>query len=120
MPGSVDTRCPPVASPAAPARGQKPAASSPSWKPSATRSAVSQLPDHPPKNPALLTRCFNLPVALCLKPEARRHCDWCLGSPPLWDLAIEAKMLRLFADNGKLNDNMLMHILSPARHIEVP
>ena len=44
---------------------------------------------------------------------ARQHCDWCLGSPPLWDWAIEAKMLRLFGDNGKLNDNMLMHILSP-------
>jgi len=27
--------------------------------------------------------------------------------------AIEVKMLRLLGDNGKLNDNMLMHILSP-------
>lgn len=44
---------------------------------------------------------------------SRQHCDWCLGSPPLWDWAIEAKMLRLFGDNAKLNDNMLMHILSP-------
>jgi hypothetical protein len=43
----------------------------------------------------------------------RQHCDWCLGSPPLWEWAIEVKMLRLFGDNGKLNDNMLMHILSP-------
>jgi hypothetical protein len=43
----------------------------------------------------------------------RQRCDWCLGSPPSWDWAIEAKMLRLFGDNGKLNDNMLMHILSP-------
>jgi hypothetical protein len=44
---------------------------------------------------------------------SRQRCDWCLGSPPSWDWAIEAKMLRLFGDNGKLNDNMLMHILSP-------
>ena len=44
---------------------------------------------------------------------ARQRCDWCLGSPRCWDWAIEGKMLRLFGDNGKLNDNMLMHILSP-------
>jgi hypothetical protein len=43
----------------------------------------------------------------------RQRCDWCLGSPPYWDWVIEAKLLRLFGDNGKLNDNMLMHILSP-------
>jgi hypothetical protein len=36
-----------------------------------------------------------------------------LGEPPAWLWAIEAKMLRLYGDNGKLNDNMLMHILSP-------
>src|SRR5215469_13349401 len=44
---------------------------------------------------------------------SRQRCDWCLGSPSSWDWAIEVKMLRLFGDNGKLNDNMLMHILSP-------
>lgn len=44
---------------------------------------------------------------------SRQRCDWCLGSPPNWEWAIEVKMLRLFGDNGKLNDNMLMHILSP-------
>jgi hypothetical protein len=43
----------------------------------------------------------------------RQRCDWCLGSAPTWNWAIEAKMLRLFGDNGKLNDNMLMHVLSP-------
>jgi hypothetical protein len=43
----------------------------------------------------------------------RQRCDWCLGSPPVWDWAIEAKLLRLLGDNGKLNDNMLMHLLSP-------
>ena len=43
----------------------------------------------------------------------RQRCDLCLGDPPDYSLAFEAKMLRLFGDNGKLNDNMLMHILSP-------
>jgi|tagenome__1003787_1003787.scaffolds.fasta_scaffold20571626_1 hypothetical protein len=43
----------------------------------------------------------------------RQRCDWCLGSPPSWEWAIEAKMLRLFGDNGKLNDNMLTRVLSP-------
>lgn len=37
-----------------------------------------------------------------------RRCDLVLGT---W--AIEAKMLRIMGDNGKPNDNMLMHILSP-------
>src|SRR5579864_2998245 len=43
----------------------------------------------------------------------RKKCDLCLGKPQDWTWAIEAKMLRLYGDNGKLNDNMLMHILSP-------
>ena len=42
---------------------------------------------------------------------SRQRCDLVIGAPPCW--AIEVKMLRLFGDNGKLNDNMLMHILSP-------
>lgn len=42
----------------------------------------------------------------------RQKCDWVIGDPPrVW--TIEVKMLRLMGDNGKLNDNMLMHILSP-------
>ena len=45
--------------------------------------------------------------------SARQRCDWCLGSQPDWDWALEAKLLRMLGDNGKLNDNMLMHILSP-------
>jgi hypothetical protein len=45
--------------------------------------------------------------------SSRQRCDWCLGTEPDWDWTIEAKMLRLLGDNGKLNDNMLMHILSP-------
>ena len=43
----------------------------------------------------------------------RQACDVCLGGPAAWEWAIEVKMLRLMGDNGKLNDNMLMHILSP-------
>jgi hypothetical protein len=41
----------------------------------------------------------------------RAKCDLCFGDPLEW--AVEIKMLRLMGDNGKLNDNMLMHILSP-------
>jgi hypothetical protein len=43
----------------------------------------------------------------------RQACDVCLGGPAPWEWAIEVKMLRLMGDNGKLNDNMVMHILSP-------
>ena len=32
---------------------------------------------------------------------------------PDWTWAIEVKTLRFFGDDGKLNDNMLMHLLSP-------
>lgn len=37
-----------------------------------------------------------------------KRCDLVVGT---W--AVEAKMLRIMGDNGKPNDNMLMHILSP-------
>ena len=47
-------------------------------------------------------------------PDApRQKRDLCIGKAPLWEWAIEIKMLRLLGDNGKLNDNILMHILSP-------
>jgi hypothetical protein len=42
---------------------------------------------------------------------ARQRCDLVLGRPPAW--AVEVKLLRLLGDNGKPNDNMLGHILSP-------
>jgi hypothetical protein len=46
-----------------------------------------------------------------------QKCDLCLGVSPKWRWCIEAKLLRLLGDNGKPNDNMLMHILSPyAQH----
>jgi hypothetical protein len=43
----------------------------------------------------------------------RSRCDVCFGRPPTWEWCVEAKMLRMMGDNGKPNDNMLMHILSP-------
>src|SRR5262245_55984299 len=48
-------------------------------------------------------------------PESpQKKCDLCIGRKvDAWEWAIEVKMLRLLGDNGKLNDNMLMHILSP-------
>ena len=41
----------------------------------------------------------------------RQRCDLVIGDPAEW--AVEVKLLRLLGDNGKLNDNMLMHVLSP-------
>ena len=43
----------------------------------------------------------------------RQKCDLCIGQQSSWEWAIEIKMLRFLGDNGKLNDNILMHILSP-------
>lgn len=43
----------------------------------------------------------------------RQKCDLAFGTPPDWEMMIEVKLLRLIGDNGKPNDNMLMHILSP-------
>ena len=39
-------------------------------------------------------------------------CDLCITAPTR-KLYIEVKMMRLFGDNGKPNDNITMHILSP-------
>jgi hypothetical protein len=46
-------------------------------------------------------------------PTGRRECDLGIGTAPAWEWVVEIKMLRLMGDNGKPNDNMLMHILSP-------
>ena len=43
----------------------------------------------------------------------RWKCDLCLGTATGWDWSIEIKMARFVGDNGKDNDNILMHILSP-------
>jgi hypothetical protein len=45
--------------------------------------------------------------------SARSKVDICFGTSPEWLLSIEVKMLRIMGDNGKPNDNILMHILSP-------
>ncbi|RRJ66071.1 hypothetical protein EHV15_26520 [Paenibacillus oralis] len=43
----------------------------------------------------------------------RQKCDLCIGHDSHWEWCIEIKMLRFMGDNGKANDNILMHILSP-------
>jgi hypothetical protein len=43
----------------------------------------------------------------------RQRCDLLVTPSGGRPWAVEAKMLRLMGDNGKPNDNMLMHILSP-------
>jgi hypothetical protein len=43
----------------------------------------------------------------------RQKCDLLIAPSDGRSWAIEVKMLRLMGDNGKSNDNMLMHILSP-------
>jgi hypothetical protein len=43
----------------------------------------------------------------------RQKCDWCWTQPNGERVYIEAKMMRLMGDNGKPNDNILYHILSP-------
>jgi hypothetical protein len=50
---------------------------------------------------------------VCYPGNTRQKCDLCIGEDPTWHWCIEVKMLRLMGDNGKPNDNMLMHILSP-------
>ena len=45
--------------------------------------------------------------------DSRSKCDICIGDGEYWLWAIECKMLRMLGDNGKPNDNMLNHILSP-------
>ena len=42
----------------------------------------------------------------------RNKCDMCLTTP-VGKIFIEIKMMRLFGDNGKANDNIIKHILSP-------
>ena len=46
-------------------------------------------------------------------PKSRQKCDLCFGNPPSFNLAVEVKMIRLLGDNGKPNDNLVTHILSP-------
>ena len=43
----------------------------------------------------------------------RQKCDLCFGVRPQWEWSVEVKLLRMMGDNGKPNDNMISHILSP-------
>ena len=54
---------------------------------------------------------FSLGVGYPSSP--RKKCDLCYGNAPAWEWSMEVKLARLLGDNGKPNDNILMHILSP-------
>lgn len=49
---------------------------------------------------------------ICFPRNKRSKCDLCITSLD-GRLFIEIKMMRLFGDNGKTNDNITMYILSP-------
>jgi hypothetical protein len=65
----------------------------------------------------LVTFTFDQSVSYDLEvpyPESvRSKCDLVIRTPEVW--SVEIKMLRFMGDNGKPNDNILMHILSPYR-----
>ena len=67
------------------------------------RLALNELPEY--------AGCVQREVPYPAAPRSR--CDLCIGSDPTWEWCIEIKMLRMLGDNGKPNDNILMHILSP-------
>jgi hypothetical protein len=62
-------------------------------------------------SPALYGGAFALQVPYPMAPRSKL--DIAFGNEGRWRLCIEVKMLRLMGDNGLVNDNMLMHILSP-------
>jgi hypothetical protein len=55
----------------------------------------------------------SISVSVSYPSQPRLKCDLTINgdTPDGW--AVEVKMLRLMGDNGKLNDNILMHVLSP-------
>ena len=59
------------------------------------------------------TRYHNYSLGVPYPGDSRNKCDLCFGDGYSWMWAIEFKMLRMLGDNGKPNDNMLNHILSP-------
>lgn len=61
------------------------------------------------RDPQWYTRtAFNVPYPA----GPRQRCDVVFATPE-GELFVEGKLLRLLGDNGKPNDHMLMHILSP-------
>jgi hypothetical protein len=70
---------------------------------------MANLSETSPKDYGLGTYSLQIPY-----PSApRSRLDVAFGFSPDWTLCVEVKMLRLLGDNGKVNDNMLMHVLSP-------
>jgi len=67
--------------------------------------ALSEFPKEKWKD-CRLTRAVPYPL------DKKKKCDLSLTSST-GKLFIEIKMMRLFGDNGKTNDNITMHILSP-------
>lgn len=62
-------------------------------------------------SPASYRGAFSLQVPYPMTPRSKL--DIAFGAGGHWSLCVEVKMLRLMGDNGLVNDNMLMHILSP-------
>lgn len=53
-------------------------------------------------------------VGVAYLDDTRRKCDLCIGDGVTrWEWAFEAKLLRLLGDNGRPNDSMITHIVSP-------
>ena len=57
-------------------------------------------------------RYVQIEVGIPYPHEPRKKCDFMVGNGEDC-LYVESKLLRILGDNGKPNDNMLMHILSP-------
>jgi hypothetical protein len=55
----------------------------------------------------------SVPTGVRYPNSLRQKCDLLISPSGGRSWAVEVKMLRLMGDNGKPNDNMLMHILSP-------
>lgn len=72
----------------------------------AIRLAVCEMQTTHPERYAAIT--FDVPYPN----RSRQKCDLLIGEGAQ-KLFVEGKLLRILGDNGKPNDNMLMHILSP-------
>ena len=84
---------------------------SPGIGPHTERKTVQLISEEMERRGSIQPKGFQLEVPY---PDSTRNkCDLCIGVGPDWDWAVEIKMLRLMGDNGKPNDNILMHILSP-------
>ena len=103
--GSVDARRP-IAS-----NARTGAPYSPGIGPHTERATVQLVSEEMERQGSIDVEGFQLEVPYPDTP--RNKCDLCIGVGPDWNWAVEIKMLRLMGDNGKPNDNILMHILSP-------